>query len=58
MLASYTYGDARQIPYQDEQFDIVLEMGPVYHLQDKLDRKQCLSEAMRVLKIVGLLFTK
>lgn len=54
MLASYTCGDARQIPYQDQQFDIVLEMGPLYHLQDKLDRKQCLSEAMRVLKNNGV----
>jgi ubiquinone/menaquinone biosynthesis C-methylase UbiE len=53
-LASYTCGDARQIPYQDEQFDLILEMEPLYHLQDELDRMQCLSEAMRVLKKDGV----
>ena len=52
-LASYTCGDARQVPYQDEQFDIVLEMGPLYHLQIKSDRMRCLLEAMRILKDGG-----
>ncbi|MCL2508284.1 MAG: methyltransferase domain-containing protein [Oscillospiraceae bacterium] len=49
-LTSYTCGDARQVPYHDKQFDLVLEMGPLYHIQDKKDRMRCLSEAMRILK--------
>jgi len=49
----YTLGDARQIPYSNDTFDIVLEMGPLYHLQNERDRIQCLSEARRTLKSGG-----
>ena len=52
-LSSYTCGDARHVPYQDNQFDVVLEMGPLYHLQSEVDRMSCLSEAMRILKDNG-----
>ena len=54
-LAAYHCGDARHLPFDDNCFDIVLEMGPLYHLQDKSDRLQCLSEARRVLKPGGAL---
>jgi len=54
MLESYVWGDARQTPYADEQFDIVLEMGPLYHLQDSDDRVKCLKEANRLLKNNGV----
>jgi len=53
-LSSYNCGDARQIPYQNNQFDLVLEMGPLYHLQSREDRVQCLTEANRVLKNDGV----
>ena len=49
-LASYVCGDARQVPYHDNQFDLVLEMGPLYHLQNRDDRIRCLLEAKRILK--------
>ncbi len=52
-LSSYICGDARHLPYKDNQFDIVLEMGPLYHLQSEDDRMRCLSEAMRILKDDG-----
>ncbi|MCL2573609.1 MAG: methyltransferase domain-containing protein [Defluviitaleaceae bacterium] len=54
-LASYYCGDARNLPYEDNFFDIVLVMGPLYHLQDRDDRLMCLSEARRVLKPGGVL---
>ena len=54
MLESYVWDDARQTPYADEQFDIVLEMGPLYHLQDSDDRVKCLKEANRLLKNNGV----
>lgn len=41
--------------FDDEIFDIVLCMGPIYHLTDKFLREKCLSECIRVLKIGGLL---
>jgi ubiquinone/menaquinone biosynthesis C-methylase UbiE len=52
-LSSYTCGDARYLPYKDNQFDVVLEMGPLYHLQSEDERMRCLSEAMRILKDDG-----
>jgi len=54
-LASYTCGDARQLPYNNAQFDLLLEMGPLYHLQEKDDRLQCLAEAHRTLRSGGVM---
>ena len=41
--------------FDDESFDVVLSMGPLYHLTDKALREKCLSECIRVLKKGGLL---
>lgn len=49
-------GDARSINKPDESADVVLLMGPLYHLQNEYDRNIALSEAYRVLKKGGLLF--
>lgn len=49
--------DARNINRNDESADIVLLMGPLYHLQNLEDRVQVIKEAYRVLKKGGLLFT-
>jgi ubiquinone/menaquinone biosynthesis C-methylase UbiE len=49
--------DARNINRADESADIVLLMGPLYHLQNRDDRLQVLNEAKRVLKKNGLLFS-
>lgn len=43
--------------FADESFDVVLNMGPFYHLIEKDDREKCLSESLRVLKKGGLLVT-
>ena len=40
-----------------EHYDIVLELGPMYHLFTEDDRIQALLEAKRVLKKDGILFT-
>ena len=48
-------GDAREIKMPAESADIVLLMGPLYHLQDNEEREKALSEAYRVLKKGGLL---
>lgn len=42
--------------YNDEQFDAVLLMGPLYHLLEESERQQCLSEVRRVLKPGGTVF--
>lgn len=54
-LASIEKGDARSLPYPDDFFDLVLLMGPLYHLQDAAERLQALKEARRVLKPGGTL---
>ena len=55
-IASVRAGDARQLPFEGEQADAVLLMGPLYHLVDLQDRQQALAEAFRVLRTGGLLF--
>ena len=42
--------------YNNEQFDVVLLFGPLYHLLKKEERMQCLSEVNRVLKSDGMIF--
>lgn len=43
--------------YNDETFDITLVLGPLYHLFNENDKKQALSEAIRVTKKGGVIFT-
>ncbi len=43
--------------FPDESFDVVLNMGPFYHLISEEQREKCLLESLRVLKKGGLLFT-
>lgn len=39
----------------DESYDVVLLLGPLYHLPEPEDRKACIREALRVLKPGGVL---
>jgi len=48
-------GDARHVNRPDESADVVLLMGPLYHLCNRGERLQSLREAFRVLKKGGLL---
>ena len=50
-------GDARELPFDTEIFDAVIMFGPLYHLADSRDRLLALSEAKRVLRPGGLIFT-
>lgn len=43
--------------FEDETFDVVINMGPFYHLITEEQREKCLSECYRVLKKGGLLVT-
>ncbi len=55
-LASCRVGDARRTNFPDAFADIVLLLGPLYHLTDAQDRARALDEAARVLKPGGRLF--
>ena len=48
-------GDARKVDKPDNSADMVLLMGPLYHLLNKDDRMTVLKEARRVLKDNGIL---
>jgi ubiquinone/menaquinone biosynthesis C-methylase UbiE len=55
-LASCEIGDARAMSFSDATADIVLLLGPLYHLTTVADRARTLTEAARVLKPGGRLF--
>jgi ubiquinone/menaquinone biosynthesis C-methylase UbiE len=54
-LRSASVGDARSLGFADATFDIVLMMGPLYHLIERSDRIRALREARRVLREGGIL---
>jgi len=55
-LESMDAGDARTLPFPDGFADLVLLMGPLYHLQDRAERERALKESARVLKPGGRVF--
>jgi ubiquinone/menaquinone biosynthesis C-methylase UbiE len=48
-------GDARALEVADDSVDVVLLLGPLYHLTSVSDRARALAEAHRVLRPGGLL---
>jgi SAM-dependent methyltransferase len=48
-------GDARELPAPDASAEVVLMLGPLYHLPERADRLRALAEARRVLRPDGLL---
>ena len=55
-LASASVGDARKLDEPDQSADVVLLMGPLYHLTARADRLEALREAHRVLRPGGIVF--
>jgi ubiquinone/menaquinone biosynthesis C-methylase UbiE len=49
-------GDARDLPVSNATADVVLLLGPLYHLPRGEDRRRVLAEARRVLRPGGWLF--
>lgn len=54
-LTKSMVGDATDMDISDEQFDLALLFGPLYHLTVKKDRVKSLSETKRVLKPGGIM---
>lgn len=47
--------DAKDLTgFKDESFDVVLSLGPLYHLRNEEDRRESLKENLRVLKPEGI----
>jgi ubiquinone/menaquinone biosynthesis C-methylase UbiE len=51
---SVALADGRRLPVGDETHDVVLVLGPLYHLPDKSDRLAVLREARRAVRQDGL----
>jgi SAM-dependent methyltransferase len=49
-------GDATSLAHADNSFDVVLLLGPLYHLTEREGRLQALREARRVVRPGGLVF--
>ncbi|MER7046014.1 class I SAM-dependent methyltransferase [Streptomyces jumonjinensis] len=47
-------GDARALPAETASCDVVLLLGPLYHLLERAERDQALAEARRVVRPGGL----
>jgi ubiquinone/menaquinone biosynthesis C-methylase UbiE len=56
-LHQFETGDAVNLNFPNEQFDLVLLLGPLYHLTDRKERIAAISEAKRVLKPCGILLS-
>jgi len=54
-LASCAIGEARALNRPDDSTDMVLLLGPLYHLTNRVDRLAALKEARRVLRTGGTL---
>ena len=55
-LLSMAVGDARSLDQPDGSMDVVLLLGPLYHLTERADRLRALGEARRVLRPGGVAF--
>ena len=53
-LASCEVGDARSLPRADASVDVVLLLGPLYHLTERAHRVAALREAARVCRPGGV----
>jgi SAM-dependent methyltransferase len=49
-------GDARQLNREEASVDVVLLLGPLYHLTNRSDRLGALREAHRILRDGGMVF--
>lgn len=56
ILENYIKGNALELEeYEAEAFDVILLMGPLYHLTKEADRRKALEGSLRLLKKGGLL---
>ena len=55
ILENYIHGNALELGGYKQKYDVILLMGPLYHLLDEKDRKVCIEEALRLLKPGGIM---
>ncbi len=54
-LEAYIHGNALELHHYDKTFDVILLMGPLYHLVKETDRKTAVEGALRLLKPNGII---
>lgn len=54
-LEAYIHGNALELGGYDQRYDVVLLMGPLYHLINESDRKAAIRGALRLLKPNGII---
>ncbi|CEG28778.1 class I SAM-dependent methyltransferase [Bacillus sp. B-jedd] len=54
-LEGYIHGNALELEEVDRQFDVILLMGPLYHLIEESDRRKAVEEALKLLKPNGII---
>lgn len=55
MLENYIHGNALELDKYEPKYDVVLLMGPLYHLIDGKDRRACIKGALKLLKPNGII---
>lgn len=54
-LEEYIHGNALELEKYDKEYDVILLMGPLYHLVEENDRKAAIEGALRLLKPNGII---
>ena len=55
-IAELRVGDARHLDRADNSVDVVLMLGPLYHLTERNERIAALQESYRILRKCGIIF--
>lgn len=55
-LEEYIHGNALELGEYEQKYDVILLMGPLYHLIKEDDRRLALESALRLLKSGGIIF--
>lgn len=55
LLEDYIHGNALELEGYEQKYDVVLLMGPLYHLVNEADRKIAIKNALELLKPNGII---
>lgn len=56
-LEGYIHGNALELDKYQQKYDVILLMGPLYHLVKEADRKKAMEGAVKLLKPDGIIVT-
>ncbi|MCR1897960.1 class I SAM-dependent methyltransferase [Irregularibacter muris] len=55
ILEDYIHGNALELDEYEQKYEVILLMGPLYHLIDEKDRRACIEGALKLLKPNGII---